>query len=39
MGFVLKAAAFKSEVNVLTDEDIDVEEDGDWEVFNVDDQV
>lgn len=39
MGPVLKAAAFKPEVTVLADEDADVDEDDNWEVLNVGDQV
>ena len=39
MGPVLKAAAFKPEVTVLADDDADVEEDDNWEVLNVGDQV
>ena len=39
MGPVLKAAAFKPEVTVLTDTDTDIEEDDNWEVLNVGDQV
>jgi len=39
MGPVLKAAAFKPEVTVLADGENDVEEDDNWEVLNVGDQV
>ncbi len=39
MGPVLKAAAFKPEVTVLADGDTDIEEDDNWEVLNVGDQV
>ena len=39
MGPVLKAAAFKPEVTVLADEDTEVDEDENWEVLNVGDQV
>lgn len=39
MGPVLKAAAFKPEVTVLGEEETDVEEDENWEVLNVGDQV
>jgi hypothetical protein len=36
---VLKAAAFKPEVTIHADEDTDVEEDDNWELLNVGDQV
>ncbi|CAF0719109.1 unnamed protein product [Adineta steineri] len=39
MGPVLKAAAFKPEVTVLADDEVDVEEDDNWEVLNVGDQA
>ena len=39
MGSVLKAAAFKPEVTILADGENDIEEDDNWEVLNVGDQV